>query len=110
MSRSNPPAQPAFVPPRRPTNPERPLGIPGFTFADLFAPLRLAALHGEFEKWFAAHAPEDHARFAAYRACAGAGMKPEEVSEAFWPRRPTSASSSGSCSAWSRRPRRCVKA
>jgi hypothetical protein len=79
---SSPPASPVTVA-GDPASPERPLGIPGFSFGDLFDAERLAALHGEFEAWFRARAPEDHARFDAYRACKGAGMTPEAVSEAL---------------------------
>ncbi|MGO9712893.1 MAG: FAD-dependent oxidoreductase [Polyangiaceae bacterium] len=83
MSHSSPPARPLTIPPGDAAAADRPLGIPGFSFGDLFEPSRLADLHGEFESWFAAHAPADHARFAAYRACKGVGMTPEAVSEAL---------------------------
>src|SRR5690242_13640516 len=59
------------------------LGVPGFGFADLFEPSRLADLYAIFEKEFAAADPEAHARFEAYRACRGEGMTPEAVSEAL---------------------------
>ena len=60
-----------------------PLGIAPYTFEDLFDPAKLAALHGDFDRWFKETAPEAHARFAAYAACKGKGMTPEAVSEAL---------------------------
>src|SRR6059058_5483124 len=59
------------------------LGIAGFTFADLFEPLRLKDLHDAFEAWFKETAPEHHARFDAYRASRGEGMSAEQKSEAL---------------------------
>src|SRR5271165_926844 len=49
----------------------------GFTYADLFSPERLAELTARFDAFFGAADPEGHARFAAYRACKGDGMKHE---------------------------------
>jgi NADPH-dependent glutamate synthase beta subunit-like oxidoreductase/NAD(P)H-flavin reductase len=80
---SSPPARPLTIPPGDDARPDRALGVAGFSFGDLFEPSRLADLSGEFEAWFAARAPGDHERFAAYRACRGAGMSPEAVSEAL---------------------------
>src|SRR5579883_2546934 len=60
-----------------------PLGIDGFTYADLYDPRRLEELHERFDRWFAAVAPDEHARFAAYRACRGEGMTPLARSEAL---------------------------
>jgi NADPH-dependent glutamate synthase beta subunit-like oxidoreductase/NAD(P)H-flavin reductase len=82
-SHSSPPARPVTVPPEAAADPDRALGVAGFTFADLFVPQRLAALHAEFDGWFKARAPEDYARFDAYRACKGEGMEPQAVSEAL---------------------------
>ena len=59
------------------------LGVPGFTFADLFEPGRLGELHEIWMAWFRDAAPEAHARFEAYRACRGKGMTPTDVSEAL---------------------------
>jgi NADPH-dependent glutamate synthase beta subunit-like oxidoreductase/NAD(P)H-flavin reductase len=59
------------------------LAEPGFTYADLFAPERLAELTARFEEYFRAADPSAHARFDAYRACKGEGMKPDAVSEAL---------------------------
>ena len=59
------------------------LGVPGFSFADLFDPARLGELHELFQSWFEEHAPEARAQFEAYRGCRGVGMKPEAVSEAL---------------------------
>jgi NADPH-dependent glutamate synthase beta subunit-like oxidoreductase/NAD(P)H-flavin reductase len=61
--------------------PEPTLGIPGFTWADLFAPEKLAELHQIFRQELAAAAPEAAARFEAYAACAGEGMAPEAISD-----------------------------
>ena len=83
MSHSSPPARPVSAPPDASPDRDRALGLPGFTFGDLFEPLRLADLHAEFESWFARTAPEDHARFEAYRACKGEGMTAEGISEAL---------------------------
>jgi NADPH-dependent glutamate synthase beta subunit-like oxidoreductase/NAD(P)H-flavin reductase len=59
------------------------LGVPGFTFADLFEPARLGALHEAWATWFRENAAEAHAKFEAYRACSGKGMSPTDVSEAL---------------------------
>jgi NADPH-dependent glutamate synthase beta subunit-like oxidoreductase/NAD(P)H-flavin reductase len=59
------------------------LGEPGFSYPDLFDPGRLGALASRFDAYFQAADPAAHARFAAYRACGGEGMKPAEVSEAL---------------------------
>jgi NADPH-dependent glutamate synthase beta subunit-like oxidoreductase/NAD(P)H-flavin reductase len=57
------------------------LGIPGFSWADLFAPDRLRDLHDRFVEELAAAAPDTAARFAAYRTSRGAGMTPEAISD-----------------------------
>ncbi|HMY18711.1 MAG TPA: pyridine nucleotide-disulfide oxidoreductase, partial [Polyangium sp.] len=59
------------------------LGEPGFVYADLFDPLRLAELTDRFFAYFEAQDPEAFARFNAYRACLGEGMGPEATSEAL---------------------------
>ncbi len=59
------------------------LGVAGFTYADLFEPLRLRDLHSDFDAWFAASSPTDYERFSAYRACGGEGMSPIAVSDAL---------------------------
>ncbi len=59
------------------------LGIPGFTYADLFEPIRLRELYEAFDASFMKEAPEAHARFAEYRACGGKGMTSEQTSEAL---------------------------
>jgi NADPH-dependent glutamate synthase beta subunit-like oxidoreductase/NAD(P)H-flavin reductase len=82
-SPSSPPARPLTIPPGDDASADRPLGVAGFSFGDLFEPARLADLTGAFEAWFAARAPEDHARFGVYRACKGVGLTPEQVSEAL---------------------------
>jgi NADPH-dependent glutamate synthase beta subunit-like oxidoreductase/NAD(P)H-flavin reductase len=60
-----------------------PLGIDGFSYADLYDPAKLADLSERFDRWFSAESQEHHARFAAYRACKGAGMTPIARSEAL---------------------------
>ncbi len=60
-----------------------PLGIAPYSFADLFDPPKLAALHADFDRWFLATAPDAHARFASYAACKGKGMTNEAISEAL---------------------------
>ena len=60
-----------------------PLGIPGFTYADLYDPARLHDLLVEFDRWFLAESPAHHARFAAYRDCLGEGMPDLAQSEAI---------------------------
>jgi NADPH-dependent glutamate synthase beta subunit-like oxidoreductase/NAD(P)H-flavin reductase len=64
-------------------SPTMPLGIEGFTYADLHEPAKLRALHDLFDRWFAGQAPEPHAQLAAYRACKGEGMTPVERSDAL---------------------------
>src|ERR1700710_1773301 len=59
------------------------LGFAGYTYRDLFEPLRLAALAADFEAWFKSRDAAAHEKFAAYRSVKGAGMKPEEISEAL---------------------------
>jgi NADPH-dependent glutamate synthase beta subunit-like oxidoreductase/NAD(P)H-flavin reductase len=54
-----------------------------FRYADLYDPARLAELERVFDRWFAATAPEHHARFDAYRACKGEGMPAPAQSEAL---------------------------
>jgi NADPH-dependent glutamate synthase beta subunit-like oxidoreductase/NAD(P)H-flavin reductase len=60
-----------------------PLGVGGFTYADLYEPAKLRELHDLFDRWFAAESPEHHARFDAYRVCKGEGMTPVARSEAL---------------------------
>ncbi len=59
------------------------LGLPGWSFPDLFEPERLGALHGEFLRWFQGLAPEAWSKFDAYRQCRGKGMTNAAVSEAL---------------------------
>ncbi len=59
------------------------LGVPGFSYADLYVPERLAALHAAFDSWFLAEAPEAYAKFDAYRAVQGRDVGPLEVSNAL---------------------------
>ncbi len=59
------------------------LGVPGFRFHDLFEPLRLAELHGVFQRFFQERAPDAFAQFSAYEKCLGEGMTAEAKSEAL---------------------------
>ncbi|MFO0665734.1 MAG: FAD-dependent oxidoreductase [Polyangiaceae bacterium] len=59
------------------------LGIEGFEYADLHRPERLADLLVRWNESFEARDPEGYAKFSAYRACLGQGMKPEDVSDAL---------------------------
>src|ERR1700733_6981967 len=64
-------------------SPRMPLGIAGFTYADLYHPERLRDLLEAFDLWFRAMAPEARARFELYRSCKGQGMSPLQRSEAL---------------------------
>jgi NADPH-dependent glutamate synthase beta subunit-like oxidoreductase/NAD(P)H-flavin reductase len=70
------------VPPADAPSSAMPLGVEGFTYADLYDPAKLAELHDQFDRWFRAASPEHHARFAAYRGSLGEGMTPIARSEA----------------------------
>jgi NADPH-dependent glutamate synthase beta subunit-like oxidoreductase/NAD(P)H-flavin reductase len=65
------------------SSPAMPLGVEGFTYADLHDPARLRELHELFERWFSEQSPAHHARFDAYRTCKGEGMTPVARSEAL---------------------------
>jgi NADPH-dependent glutamate synthase beta subunit-like oxidoreductase/NAD(P)H-flavin reductase len=60
-----------------------PLGVAGFTYADLYEPEKLARLLAIFDRFFAEASPEHHARFEAYRASKGHGMTAVARSEAL---------------------------
>ncbi len=57
------------------------LGIPGFEYADLHDAKRLADLLTVFDQSVQQHDNALFEEIVAYRACAGEGMKPEEISE-----------------------------
>jgi NADPH-dependent glutamate synthase beta subunit-like oxidoreductase/NAD(P)H-flavin reductase len=57
------------------------LGVPGFVWADLFSPERLAELHAIFVAELHKAAPDQAARFDAYRESGGEGMTPETISD-----------------------------
>ncbi|WAR43401.1 pyridine nucleotide-disulfide oxidoreductase [Methylomonas rapida] len=57
------------------------LGIPGFEYKDLYDAKRLNDLMTVFDQSVEQHDPELFNEIVAYRACAGEGMKPEEISE-----------------------------
>ena len=64
-------------------SPQMPLGVAGFTYADLYDPARLSDLLEAFDLWFMATAPGARAQFETYRACKGEGMSPVQRSEAL---------------------------
>jgi NADPH-dependent glutamate synthase beta subunit-like oxidoreductase/NAD(P)H-flavin reductase len=57
------------------------LGIPGFTYPDLYDARRLNALLEAFDASVKRHDPELSEKFAAYRQCQGDGMAAEAVSD-----------------------------
>jgi NADPH-dependent glutamate synthase beta subunit-like oxidoreductase/NAD(P)H-flavin reductase len=57
------------------------LGLPGFTYADLYDPARLNDLTATFDTQLAARNPSLSNEFAKYRNSQGEGMKPEEISD-----------------------------
>ena len=59
------------------------LGVPGFAYADLFDPARLADLTAAFDRHLAAADPAAHAAFARYRDAKGEGLGPVETSSAL---------------------------
>ena len=56
------------------------LGIPGFTYPDLYEPQALARLTATFDAFLTERDASIGARLAAYRASQGKGMTPEERS------------------------------
>ena len=57
------------------------LHLEGFSYPDLFNPARLTELTQRFFVFFKEEDAEAYARFEAYRASGGEGMKPEAVSD-----------------------------
>jgi len=57
------------------------LGIPGFEYKDLYDAKRLNDLLSVFDQSVEEHDAALFEEIAAYRACGGEGMKPEEISE-----------------------------
>ncbi|MGJ0516194.1 MAG: FAD-dependent oxidoreductase [Methylomicrobium sp.] len=57
------------------------LGIPGFTYPDLYDALRLNDLLEAFDASVKRHDPELFEKFAAYRQCQGEGMAVEAISD-----------------------------
>ncbi len=64
-------------------SPRMPLGVGGFTYADLYDPARLTDLLEAFDLWFLATAPDARAQFELYRSSKGEGMSPVQQSEAL---------------------------
>ncbi len=56
------------------------LGVPGFSYADLYDPRKLAELLDVFDSSARAADAELFAEFEAYRACQGEGLTPEQIS------------------------------
>jgi len=57
------------------------LGLPGFTYSDLYEPNALARLSQEFDDFLAESDTELAARFSAYQATQGEELSPEAISE-----------------------------
>ncbi len=56
------------------------LGVPGFSYNDLYSPIRLKELHAVFTKEVRQSAPELADKFQYYESCQGEGIKPQDVS------------------------------
>ena len=56
------------------------LGIPGFTYADLYEPHALARLSAAFDNYLADADPALAARFVDYQGCRGSGMAAADIS------------------------------
>jgi NADPH-dependent glutamate synthase beta subunit-like oxidoreductase/NAD(P)H-flavin reductase len=63
------------------TDPELTLGIPGFTYTDLYLPEKLAELLAVFDAFLAQSDPEITREYMAYRDCKGEGMTAQAVSD-----------------------------
>ncbi len=63
------------------TQPTLSLGVPGFTYADLYQPDRLAELLAAFDAAAEQRDPALFAEYSAYRKSQGADLKPERISE-----------------------------
>jgi NADPH-dependent glutamate synthase beta subunit-like oxidoreductase/NAD(P)H-flavin reductase len=74
---------PESFPPPPPPDELVELGVPGFVYADLHEPARLAELYRVWEEGFRNADPDGFAKYDAYRACKGEGMEPLAVSEAL---------------------------
>ncbi len=57
------------------------LGIPGFSYADLHAPARLADLLKVFDETLQKADASLYAEYRSYHACKGAGMTPQAISD-----------------------------
>jgi NAD(P)H-flavin reductase/NADPH-dependent glutamate synthase beta subunit-like oxidoreductase len=64
-----------------PTDPTMPLGVEGFTYADLYSPARLKDLYDRFCRDVAAADPAFWAEWDGYRAAPDAARSPVEVSD-----------------------------
>jgi NADPH-dependent glutamate synthase beta subunit-like oxidoreductase len=61
--------------------PQLHIGIPGFTYGDLYDPHRLRELADLFHESLRASDPDLSTRFDHYRTTLGEGMKPEDISQ-----------------------------
>ena len=64
-----------------PINSDLPLGITGFTYADLHQPSRLRDLHKVYENFVQQSDPALFSEFQNYRQCQGQGMEAKTVSD-----------------------------
>lgn len=62
-------------------NKDLPLGIKGFSYADLHQPLRLRDLHDTFESSIQQHDATLFTEFQKYQKCQGEGMSPQFISD-----------------------------
>src|SRR5436190_20694289 len=81
MGSGGPGQQRASRPSMSPTAPTMPLGVEGFTYADLYSPARLKDLYERFCRDVAAANPDLWAEWDAYRAAPDAPRSPVEVSD-----------------------------
>ncbi len=70
----------SLPPPAELPSSDMPLGVEGFTYKDVFEPVRLRDLYGVFCTELAFRSPDVAKAYDAYRTCQGAGMTPEQVS------------------------------
>jgi NADPH-dependent glutamate synthase beta subunit-like oxidoreductase/NAD(P)H-flavin reductase len=57
------------------------LGVPGYSYSDLYDPLRLKNLFTDFNSSLEQTNPEIYAEYLAYHDCQGEGMSPEAISD-----------------------------
>ena len=57
------------------------LGVPGYSYSDLYDPLRLKDLFTDFKRSLEQTNSEIYAEYLAYHDCQGEGMSPEAISD-----------------------------